>query len=108
MTKDLESQIYVPVLVPPPSHLPCATDMPLPPSPSTSRTLVISHLTTSTPEIIAHLASDLGTSALTVTRVGTLVGSAGHLTSSVQAKGTAKSGQKVTVSTLTPMVRPLT
>jgi hypothetical protein len=50
MTKDLESQIYVPVLAPLPSHLPCATDAPLPPSPSTSHTSVISHLTTSTPK----------------------------------------------------------
>jgi hypothetical protein len=50
MTRDLESQVYVPVPAPPPSHLPCATDVPLPPSPSTSHTSVISHLTTSTPK----------------------------------------------------------
>jgi hypothetical protein len=50
ITRDLESQVYVPVPAPPPSHLPCATDAPLPPSPSTSHTSVISHLTTSTPK----------------------------------------------------------
>jgi hypothetical protein len=50
MTRDLESQVYVPVPAPPPSHLPCATDAPLPLSPSTSHASAISHLTTSTPE----------------------------------------------------------
>jgi hypothetical protein len=28
MAKDLESQVYIPVPAPPPSHLPCATDVP--------------------------------------------------------------------------------
>jgi hypothetical protein len=50
MTRDLESQVYVPVPAPPPSHLPCTTDVPLPPSASASHTSVISHLTTSTPK----------------------------------------------------------
>jgi hypothetical protein len=59
------------------------------------------------PKIVAQLANNLGTSALTVKRVGTLVKSAGCLTSSVQAEGTARLGQRVTVNTLMPMVGPL-
>jgi hypothetical protein len=54
-------------------------------------------------KITTQLASDPGTNALTATRVGTLVRSVRHLTSFVQAKATARSEQRATVSTLMPM-----
>jgi hypothetical protein len=47
MAKDLESQVYIPVPAPPPSHLPCATDMP--PSPSPSNSSISSFITEYTP-----------------------------------------------------------
>jgi hypothetical protein len=43
MVKDLESQVYIPVPASPPSYLPSTTNMPLPPFPSSSTTLIITN-----------------------------------------------------------------
>jgi hypothetical protein len=102
MAKDLESQVYIPVPLPPPSHLPCATDTPPPPLLLTPLSLPSSQNIPLYLRIAAAAASAPKMSALITARADTLAGSARPPMSTAPVVGITSCEQRATASTLMP------